>query len=194
METAKIFPDYGISASAYSDYMVIISPPDDVEEIVRKCKEFCERKVGQFDSRYSRAHISVAGQARQMPITMGQKLDCYQRSLIRLKPVELHIRNFDKFDNGKAGFTIYAKIELNDDVKKWFGQLSKVFGNRESVTPHITIAKTLPDSAFKKLWKTFDTLEYRRAFVPDKLTVLSRPCFSPGRVHWTHFKELYFSK
>ncbi|MBW4891392.1 2'-5' RNA ligase family protein [Mucilaginibacter sp. HMF5004] len=193
MET-KMFNNYGVNAATYSDYMLLIAPPDEVIEMVRKYKLSSARMIGNFDSMHSKAHISVTGQYRQMPVTMRQKLDNYQRFVGRLKSIELRIAGFAYFSHGRSGFTIYAKIELNTEVNKWFAHLKRIFGDRQGITPHITIAKNIPPHAFKMLWPEFAMREYAETFTPDKLTVLCRPTININDDNWVHFKELHFSK
>ncbi len=194
METKQTTAAYNINVLTYSDYLLVISLPDEVKEMVRKYKLSSAKVIGNFDSMHSIAHISVTNQYRQMPVTMGQKLGNYQRFVIRLKPIELRISGFAYFQHGRSGFTIYAKIEMDAEVNKWFAHLKRIFGDKQSMTPHITIAKNIPPHAFKTLWPYFVTREYRHTFVPDKLTVLYRPSINTGGAPWQPFKELSFSK
>jgi 2'-5' RNA ligase len=125
---------------------------------------------------------------------MGQKLDCYQRFIGRLKPIELRVAGFSYFTHGRQGFTIYAKIELNTEVNQWFAHLGRIFGERHTIIPHITIAKNIPPHAFKMLWPEFSVRQYRAAFTPDVLTVLRRPTINMSNQYWAPFKELHFGK
>jgi len=194
MDTSNSSNYTHINTATYSDYMLLISPPEAVKDMVRKYKLSCAKVIGNFDGMHSIAHITVTGQHRQMPVTMLQKLDCYQRSLIRLKPIELNITGFNYFTHGKQGATIYAKIELNTEVNKWFDHLKRIFGDRQSIVPHITIAKNIPVHAFQALWPHFVNRAYRESFVPDKLVVLSRPMINMADDKWRFFKELQFGK
>jgi hypothetical protein len=194
MEIANLTTNYGINAATYSDYLLLISPPHEVKEMVRKYKLSSARMIGNYDGMHGIAHISVTRQHRQMPVTMGQKLDNYQRFVGRLKPIEIRIVGFSYFTHGRQGFTIYAKIELNAEVNKWFAHLGRIFGERHTNTPHITIAKNIPPHAFKMLWPEFAVRDYRAGFTPDKLTVLRQPTINLNNEHWVPFKELLFSK
>jgi hypothetical protein len=194
METADIIANYGINAAIYSDYLLLIAPSDGVKEMVRKYKLSSARMIGNYDGMHNPAHISVTKQHRQMPVTMGQKLDSYQRFVERLKPIELRIAGFGYFTHGRQGFTIYAKIELNAEVTQWFGHLGRIFGERHAITPHIAIAKNIPPHAFKMLWAEFSVREYGSSFTPDALTVLRRPTINISNQYWVPFKELHFGK
>jgi 2'-5' RNA ligase len=183
-----------VNANTYSDYMIVISPPVEVDEVIGKYKRATERLIGSFEGMRSKAHISVSQQHRQMPDLMQQKLDCYQRALNRLPPVKLYVNGFGFFKHGDTGATIYAKIELNNEVANWFKQLKRVFGDKKKdAVPHITVARNIPAERFQTLWPKFVDKQYRHDFTPQSLTVLSRPMINGRDKYWTPMRELYFN-
>lgn len=183
-----------INEASYSDYMMIISPPAEVMEVIGKYKKATARLIGNFDGMYGKAHISVSNQHRQMPNIMLQKLDCYQRPINRLNPVKLYVNGFSFFKHGNTGATIYAKIELNPEVNNWFNHLKKIFGDKKKdAVPHITVAKNIPVEQFRVLWPKFADKQYRYEFTPQCLTVLSRPMIGGRDKYWTPVRELYFN-
>ena len=62
--------------STYCDYMMLISPPAEVKETVRKLKLSSAKVIGEYEGMHSIAHITVTGQGRQMPVMMKEKLPC----------------------------------------------------------------------------------------------------------------------
>ena len=183
-----------INASTYSDYMMIISPPAGVMETISKYKKATARVIGDYDGMHGRAHISITNHHRQMPGMMVQKLDCYQRDISRLKPVHLYVNGFNFFKHGATGLTVYAKIELNAEVNNWFKYLRRVLGDKtQTMVPHITVAKNIPADKFRVLWPKFIDQQYQYDFIPQSITVLSRPMIGGYQQSWTLFKELYFN-
>lgn len=182
-----------VNANTYSDYLMLISPPDRVSEVIGKYKKATFKHIGSFDGLYSTPHISLTTQLRQMPVMMTQKLEFYQRSVNRLPAIPLYINGFSYFTNEKAGMTIYAKIEMNGHVEKWFGELRKALGGKQKIVPHITIAKSLSPEYFQRLWPKFINQQYQFEFTPQSITVLSRPMIGSREKIWTPFKELHFN-
>ena len=183
-----------VNAATYSDYLLVISPPAAVDEMIVKYKKATARLIGNFEGMYGKAHISVSSQHRQMPALMQQKLDCYQRNIIRLRPTQLYVNGFNFFKHGDVGATIYAKIELNNEVNSWFTQLKRVFGDKtKTMVPHIEVAKNIPVDQFRILWPRFVDKQYQCDFIPQGITVLSRPMIGGREQPWTQFKELYFN-
>jgi hypothetical protein len=61
------------------------------------------------------------------------------------------------------------------------------------ITPHITIAKSLPIDHFNALWPHFEKLEFKYVFTPGCITVLTREVADkPG--HYSLYKEIPFAK
>lgn len=183
-----------VNANTYSDYMMIISPPAEVMDVIMRYKKASARLIGDFEGMYSKAHISVANQHRQMPYVMGQKLECYQRPINRLKPVIMHVNGFNYFKHGNAAATIYAKIELNTEINNWFNHIKRIFGEkRKDIVPHIPVAKNVPVEQFQILWPKFIAQQYRFDFTPQSITVLTRPMIGGKDKFGTPMKELYFN-
>lgn len=183
-----------ILESTYCDYMMVISPPEDIKEMVRKYKLSSAKVIGPYDGMHSIAHITVTGQGRQMPVMMAQKLEYYQRKLIRIKANYIKVKGFHYFTHGATSATIYARVELSEELNAWFMQLKKVFGDNQRSVPHITIVKNIPIENFRKLWPYFAGRSYNAYFMADRLTVLSRPTFGSERHKWALFKEMYLKK
>lgn len=183
-----------ILQSTYCDYMMLISPPAEIRETVRKLKLSSAKVIGEYPGKHSIAHITVAGQGRQMPVMMKEKLEYYQKKLLRIKASYIAIKGFHYFLHGSASATIYARLVLSPELTGWFASIRKVFGHSQQFVPHITIVKDIPLTDFKKLWPYFEHRAFNAYFLADRLTVLSRPTFGNNNNHWTNFKDIYFKK
>jgi 2'-5' RNA ligase len=183
-----------INERTYSDYMMVIAPPAEVDLMIAKYKKATARVIGDFEGMYSPTHISVTAQHRQMPDMMKQKLDIYLKYINRLRPVTLHINGFSFFKHGDMGATIYAKIAIDAELNIWFTHLKRTFGDKSKNTlPHITVAKNIPIEKFRRLWPKFIDQQYQYSFIPQGITVLRRPMIGGKDLYWTVFKELYFN-
>lgn len=182
-----------ILESTYCDYMMLISPPVEVKEMVRKLKLSSAKVIGEYSGKHSIAHITVAGQGRQMPVMMKEKLEYYQKKLLRIKGNYIAVKGFSYFLHGSTSATIYARLVLNPELVEWFAAIRRVFGDRQPFVPHITIVKDISMADFKKLWPYFEQRAFNAHFLADRLTVLSRPTFGNNN-YWTNFKDIYFKK
>ncbi len=177
---------------SYKDYLIIISPPQEVIKQISKYKRASANKIGAFKGLHSTAHISITHQQRCKPFLAEPFISNMEKRLMSMHPVELHISGFDFFKHGNIGFTIYATVNPAPSNINWFKLLRKQMGIKlPNFVPHITVAKNIAPSAFKKLWPYFENDKYNAEFTVNTLTVLQRETFADG-AEWRPFKELYF--
>src|ERR1700722_1108124 len=164
----------------YKDFFLIISPPDAVNYQVLRFKQACAKHIGVFESRYSKAHISFGlyGEEIQTPrqktFVMERFIDLITEDINIMEPIELAINGFNVFSHGKKSKTIYAVIETTEKTKAWFNKIKEILRIEGNITPHITIAKSLPIEQFNMLWPHFEKLEFKYVFTPGCITVLTR--------------------
>ncbi len=158
--------------TGYQDYLIVLSPPENIISDVKKLKDFSFGHIGEYESHFSKAHITVQPWPRKKQVWIEPLLPKLVRDLQSLPPVELQIKGFDFFDQLDSQ-TIYAKLVSTPATKLWFKQLRKFF-NTPAFEPHITIARSLPPEQFKALWPYFKNLKWDTQFRIDQLTVLRR--------------------
>jgi 2'-5' RNA ligase len=177
---------------SYKDYLMIISPPDDVIKQISKYKRASANKIGLFKGMHSIAHISITHQERCKPFMAEPFILNMEKRLLSMQPVELRISGFNYFTHGAVGFTIYAVVNAAPPNNNWFKLLSRQKGIRVvNFVPHITVLKNISPSLFKKLWPYFENSKYETSFKANSLTILHRETFAE-HAEWRPYKELYF--
>jgi 2'-5' RNA ligase len=177
--------------TGYHDYLIMLSPPDSIISGVKKLKDFSFSRIGEYQSRYSKAHITVQPWPRKKPVWIEPLIPKLVRDLQTLPPVILDINGFGFFDQQETA-TIYAKLTSTPLTKIWFKTLRRFFSNENS-EPHITIARNLPKETFKELWPYFKNLQWNEQFKVDKLTILRREMIGHDKIYKV-FKEIPFNK
>ncbi len=158
--------------TGYQDYLIILSPPEEVSEQVKRLKYSSSTVIGEYDGLFSKAHITVQPWMRKKPVWVGPLIPKLERDLQNLPPIALTIDGFDFFDHQDT-FTIYAKLVSTPATKAWFKSLRKYF-NTPPFEPHITIARSIGKENFNKLWPHFKNKEWKQDFKVDRLTILRR--------------------
>ncbi len=176
--------------TGYHDYLIVLTPAESIISDVKDLKNFSAAMIGDFESRHSKAHISVQYWPRKKPEWIDPLLPKLERDLQTLSPVVLDINGFDFFDE-QYNPTIYARINYNLSVEAWFKQLRKYF-NKSDAIPHITIVKSIPNTTFNKLWPHFKNREWNRQMKIDKLTILRRETIGSEN-NYEVFKEIPFN-
>jgi len=177
---------------SYQDYLMIISPPDDVIKQISLYKRASVNKIGQFKGMHSIAHINITRQERCKPFMAEPFILNMEKKLLSMPPVELHINGFNFFKHGEVGFTIYAVINVAAPNQHWFKLLRRQMGIKVvNFVPYITVLKNIPPSAFKKLWPYFESSIYQTTFKAQSLSILNRETFAE-HAEWQPYKELHF--
>ncbi len=176
--------------TGYQDYLIVLSPSESVIKRIRQLKEFSEGVIGEYDSRYATAHITVQYWPRKKPVWIEPMIPKLERDLQNLSPVILDINGFDFFDHAEKP-TIYTKLSATSQTEVWFKQLRKYF-NKPDYVPHITIAKSISNIAFNKLWPHFKNKEWNEQIKFDKLTILRREAIGHDK-SYKKIKEIPFN-
>lgn len=176
--------------TAYQDYLIVLSPPEDICNKVKDLKNFSFNTIGEYDGRYSKAHISVQYWPRKKPVWIEPLIPKLERDLQRLSPVTLNINGFGHFDHQQTA-TIYAKLQNTPSTALWFKLLRRFF-NTGDFEPHITVARTIPKDAFNRLWPHLKDVNWNQEFKIDKLTILSREMIGHDKSYHA-VKEIQFN-
>ena len=176
----------------YSDYLMIIAPPDDVMYEIDRYKRASAKVIGNFEGMRSPAHISINHQHRCKPFVVHHGLSQMAESMGHISPINLQISNFKYFTHGSQGMTIYACIVVNERNDRWFKALrTSMRLVQKNFVPHITIVKNLPAEKFGRLWPKFEQCKLQCSFKADRLTVLHKETYNE-RAKWELYKEFRF--
>jgi 2'-5' RNA ligase len=179
------------------EYFIIISPPDEIQYFINKCKRACAKYIGRYESMSSKAHISFAkyldeeNDMGQMSDIMHRFIQIVEFEINQTESFEMEIEGFDFFTHGSDYKTIYAALKLSDEFMTWFNNIRKKLFIEKNIKPHITIAKKISNESFTTLWPHFQKLSYKKSFKPECLTILSREADKPF-VAYQKFKEITF--
>lgn len=176
--------------TGYQDYLIVLSPPENIISSVKKLKDFSFSKIGEYEIHYSKAHITVQPWPRKKPVWIEPLIPKLLRDLQTLPPITLDINGFAYFDQQDYK-TIYAKLNSTPATKIWFKTLRRFFSNENS-EPHITIARSIYSEDFDKLWPHFKTLQWNEQFKVDKLTILRRDMIGHDKI-FKVFKDIPFN-
>ena len=177
---------------SYKDYLMIISPPDEIIKQISKYKRASANKIGLFKGMHSIAHISITHRERCKPFMAEPFILKMEKRLLSMQPIELRISGFSYFTHGAVGYTIYAVVNATPPNNNWFKRLSRQMGIRVvNFVPHITVIKNVSPSLFKRLWPYFEKSQYETSFKANSITILQRETFGEDS-NWRAYKELFF--
>jgi len=174
----------------YQDYLVLLSPPENINATIKSLKHFAGGIIGDFEGQNAKANIVVQPLPRKKPVWIEPLMPKLERELQTLPPVELEINGFAYFDQQEFQ-TIYAKLNSTPATKLWFKLLRKFF-NTPPFEQHITIARNVPHEYFKMLWPHFKDQPFNARFKVDRLTILRRETIGYNKTYLV-YKEMPFN-
>ena len=178
--------------NTFTDYLLIIQPPDSIKREISRYKRESEKVIGQFEGIFSPACIALTYQTRCKPILVQPVINRWRNDLYNLPSVTLKINGFNYFNHGTTAKTIYAAIERTPEVENWFRLIRKMLGLRiNHLIPHIPIATNIPVTAFNSLWANFDQITFSASFCVDSITILERKTYTE-HCEWKVCSELFF--
>jgi 2'-5' RNA ligase len=177
--------------TGYQDYLLVLSPPESINKKVKRFKNDSAAIIGDYEGHYSKGHISIQQWPRKKPVWIDAIIPKLERELLSLPPLIQNINGFDFFSHEDSP-TIYASLEQTPQTTVWYKQLKRFFSGG-SFVPHITIARSIPAPAFKKLWPYLTRQLWNEEFKIDKLTILRRDMIGPDRTYKV-YKELSFNR
>lgn len=158
--------------TGYHDYLIILSPPENIGAYVNSLKKKASSVIGDFESLHSKAHITVQAWPRKKPVWVEPLIPKLERDLLALPPLVTHIEGFSYFDHQEYK-TIYARLNPSRQMQQWFKLLRRFF-HTPTFEPHITVARNIGNEDFKKLWPYFRDEPFSTRMEIYKLTVLRR--------------------
>jgi len=185
-----LFSQNNNAMTGYQDYLIMLSPPENIINRVKKLKDFSFNEIGEYQSRYSKAHITIQPWPRKKPVWIEPLIPKLVRDLQSLPPVILDINGYAFFDQ-QDHKTIYAKLNSTPSTKIWFKLLRRFF-NTSPFEPHITITRNIHHDDFNKLWPQFKNLQWNEQIKIDKLTILRREMIGHDKIYKV-FKEIPFN-
>jgi hypothetical protein len=174
----------------YQDYLVLLSPPENINAHIKSLKHFAGGIIGDFEGQHAKANIVVQPLPRKKPVWIEPLMPKLEREMQTLPPVELEINGFAYFDQQEFQ-TIYAKLNNTPATKLWFKLLRKFF-NTPPFEPHITIARNIPNEDFKLLWPQFKDQPFNACFKVNQLTILRREAIGHNKTYMV-YKEMPFN-
>lgn len=172
----------------YTDYLFLLSPPENIKHEISRYKKASAKYIGEFASVNSPAYISINQLERQKPFMVDTGLAQIEKQLYAMPPVLLHLDGFKYFTHLHSKYTIYAYIRSTPAVEDWFTLLRKTLNIKKALVPHIIVVRNIPESDFEKLWPHFQHKKLLEPFWINEIKVLQRETFSSSP-KWEKFKD-----
>lgn len=170
----KIFDPAPFTKINSQDYLLVISPSEEVISAVKEFKRIAKQMIGPFPSFNSKAHITVNHYYDRNALYFDDRVITYRKMISRINSFDITISGFDYFQHQNT-YTLYAKVDLDPNITTTFFKFRKVFGADVRNTPHVTIARGLSFPQLQQLWDYFKNIHFECSFYTEEIVVLKAP-------------------
>ncbi|MGX7668409.1 2'-5' RNA ligase family protein [Flavobacterium pedocola] len=179
-------------------YSIAISPPDEVITSVKHMKEDLNKEVGWFNSKNSKAHITINEfKSSELQLENIKKQLTYICN--GFEPIKVHMNSFGSYNNG--AFYIAPDPCSKMGLKAIMSHVNNSLCIAEKKTnndPHMSIARRLTPEALGKAQEMFEQVDINflcdhvviRQFNPDlkqfeiidRFPFKNKPSYTQGRL------------
>ncbi|MBL0131112.1 MAG: 2'-5' RNA ligase family protein [Chitinophagaceae bacterium] len=176
------------------EYLLVLSPPEDLWNRVKKVKE-------DFSTKYKSDQAKWGGpQAVLVNFTQYEIME--ERIVNRLRtiamgytPFKVELKDFGSFPAHTIYINITSKLPIQNLVKeiRSGGQrlmkLNEEYKPHFIMEPHLTIAGKLKPWQYEKGWLEYSNKHFTGRFIADNMTLLKRPA---GEMKYHRVKQFDF--
>jgi 2'-5' RNA ligase len=177
------------------EYLILISPPAEVRETVKRVKDLFGEKFGVIHPLESVAHISV------MNIVMSKTNEEKLKKILKN-----FCNNQEAFNISLSGYdgfrphTIYIKVIEAKLITSLHRRLKEAILPKMNIeswqistytSPHLTVARNLTEDIYNKAIGEYRQRKINLSFKADNLTLLWREHKSGNRSHKWEGKEVF---
>lgn len=172
------FGGFGIRSDHIFDYLPVLSPPEIIEERIKKDKLRAARIIGKYAGMCGRSHITIRDNLMHKNVMLvEEQILAWRYKLASFFPIDLYTDGIGYFSNATGG-TVYEALQDTPLISLWFSELARIINNKKnSFIPHITITKQVSHKSIDKLHPEFEGKRKVIRFRVDRLTILRRRTF-----------------
>ncbi|WP_345952050.1 2'-5' RNA ligase family protein [Mucilaginibacter sp. PAMB04274] len=173
------------------DVLFILEPSDTLTQKVAAMKTEVANTIGSYESRYSKAHITLWDAANLSPYLIDHLISVNEKYVRAIRPQTLVAGGLNSFSE-KFPYTVFIPLEETSTINKWFNELYNAIRHNKR-TPHITIARGLQLEQRHSIFRLFKDFKINESFTPNGITVLVRDTFDHNS-HWKPHKTRCFNQ
>jgi 2'-5' RNA ligase len=154
-----------------SQYSIVITPPDDVADTVKSMKMELYRLLGWFNSKNSKAHITICNFWADGEFEIPKIKQHLQQLCNTASGLKLSLDSVEKYVNGAV--CILPNADCRNDLIKLMKRISCDFKSSctyKSASPHMSIARRLGQENAALALHLFCTIP-KISFYCDRITL-----------------------
>jgi 2'-5' RNA ligase len=174
-----MIPTTSIPGYRINEYLLVLSPPEDLWQKIMKIKEGFAGKYKNDIARFTKPHITLINwvNLELMEERMMQRL---QTISMGFTPFKVELKDYGSFPTHTITINVVSKVPIQTLVRE-IKQAQKLMtldkDNKPHFieTPYISICRKLKPWQYEEGWLEFSNRQFTGRFIADSMLLLKRP-------------------
>jgi 2'-5' RNA ligase len=173
-----MIPTTSIPGYRINEYLLVLSPPEDLWQKIMKIKEEFAGKYKNDIARFTKPHITLINwvSLELMEERMMQRL---QTISMGFTPFKVELKDYGSFPTHTIIINVVSKVPIQSLVRE-MKQAQKLMtldkDNKPHFieTPHLSICRKLKPWQYEEGWLEFSNRQFTGRFIADSMLLLKR--------------------
>lgn len=197
-EQLSIFDELpGAGYTPVNEYLIVISPNEEIKEKVKFLKNEIHTLINlSNENRLATAHITLF-ELLNPKIAEEDFMLWIKNGLKKVEPFKVQIEDYGVFMHGETKRTLYLKVLDHESIKQLYTLLrsdAKFKISKKSLTPHLTIVKSISLSELQEILHSKLNLSYQNEFECKSLLILKRQILGNNKSPFELVSEVFFGE
>ena len=171
-------PTISIPGYRINEYLLVLSPPEDLWQKIMKIKEGFADKYKNDIAKFTKPHTTLINwlSLELMEEKMMQRLQIISMGIT---PFKVELKDYGSFPTHTIFINVTSKVPIQALVKEMKGSQKLMTLDKENKphfieTPYISICRKLKPWQYEEEWLDFSNRQFTGRFIADSMLLLKR--------------------
>lgn len=167
-------PGYNVN-----EYLLVISPPEDLWQKIMKVKESFATTYQSDNARWGKPHITLVNFV-QYELMEARIINRLKVTAMGAPAFKLELKDYSSFPSHTIYINVMSKIPIQNLVKQIRSETQRLMKLDDEnkphfiTEPHLTIARKLVPWQYEKAWLDYSNRHFTGRFIADSMLLLKR--------------------
>ena len=173
-----MIPTTSIPGYRINEYLLVLSPPEDLWQKIMKIKEGFAEKYKNDIAKFTKPHVTLINwvSLELMEEKMMQRL---QLIAMGITPFKVELRDYGSFPSHTIFINVVSKVPIQSLVREMKQAQKLMTLNKENKphfieTPHLSICRKLKPWQYEEGWLEYSNRQFTGRFIADSMLLLKR--------------------
>jgi len=172
-------PTISIPGYRINEYLLVLSPPEDLWQKIMKIKEGFADKYKNDIAKFTKPHITLINWV-SLELMEEKIMQRLQIISMGITPFKVELRDYGSFPTHTIFINVVSKVPIQSLVKEMKQAQKLMTLDKENKphfieTPYISICRKLKPWQYEEGWLEFSNRQFTGRFIADSMLLLKRP-------------------